>query len=51
MTIEVDGMLWKPRSGATASAAEFTEARSLIMEIHALEPWEQEMAATASGCS
>jgi hypothetical protein len=39
MTIEVEGMLWKPLPGATASAAEFTHARSLVMEILALEPW------------
>lgn len=39
MTVEVDGKLWKPRPGATASASEFTRARSLIMEIHELEQW------------
>src|SRR6266851_4377997 len=39
MTIEVDGMLWKPLPGATASATEFAHARSLVMEILALEPW------------
>jgi hypothetical protein len=39
MTVEVDGMLWKPRPGATASAVEFTQARSLMMEILALEAW------------
>src|ERR1700691_5158222 len=39
MTIEVDGMLWKPRPGGVASAAEFTRARSLIMEIHRLDQW------------
>lgn len=32
-------MLWKPLPGATASAAEFTQARSLVMEILALEIW------------
>jgi hypothetical protein len=39
MTIEVDGMLWKPRPGGVACAAEFTKARSLIREIHRLEEW------------
>jgi hypothetical protein len=39
MTIELDGMLWKPRPGGVASAAEFTRARSLIMEIHRLDQW------------
>ena len=39
MTVEVDGMLWKPLPGATASAAEFTQARSLVMEILASEAW------------
>jgi hypothetical protein len=39
MTIEVAGMLWKRRPGAVASAAEFAQARSLIMEIHQLEEW------------
>lgn len=37
--IELDGMLWKPVPGATASAEEFEQARSLIVEIHALEAW------------
>ena len=32
-------MLWKPLPGATASAAEFTQARSLVMEILASEAW------------
>lgn len=32
-------MLWKPQPGSVASAAEFTRARSLIMEIHRSEPW------------
>jgi len=32
-------MLWKPSPGATVSAAEFTHARSLVMEILALETW------------
>ncbi len=39
VTVEVDGKLWKPKPGATASAEEFTRARSLIMEIHELEQW------------
>ncbi len=39
MTIEVDGMLWKRRPGGVASAAEFKQARSLMMEIHQLEEW------------
>jgi hypothetical protein len=39
MTIEVDGMLWKPLPGATASAAEFIHARSLVMEILELGRW------------
>jgi hypothetical protein len=39
MTVDVDGMLWKPLPRATASAAEFTQARSLVMEILALETW------------
>jgi hypothetical protein len=32
-------MLWKPRPGGVACAAEFTKARSLIREIHRLEEW------------
>jgi hypothetical protein len=39
MAIELDGFLWKPRPGATASAAEFTEARSLIAEVHEGMRW------------
>lgn len=39
MTIEVDGMLWKPQPGSAVSAAEFMKARLLIMEIHRLEEW------------
>lgn len=32
-------MLWKPRPGAVASGAEFTQARALMMEIHQSERW------------
>ena len=39
MTIELDGMLWKPEPSATASGEEFAAARSLIVEIHELERW------------
>src|ERR1035441_2902609 len=39
MTVEVGGKLWKPLPGATVSAAEFTYARSLIMEIREAEQW------------
>src|SRR5262245_54956637 len=39
MTVYVDGMLWTPLPRAAASAAEFTQARSLVMEIRALEAW------------
>ncbi len=39
MAIELDGLLWKPRPNATASAAEFAQARSLIAEIHEGMRW------------
>ena len=39
MAIELDGLLWKPRPGATASAAEFTQARSVIVEVHEGMRW------------
>lgn len=39
MTVEVDGMLWKPLPGATASAAGFTRARSVVMEILSADAW------------
>jgi hypothetical protein len=32
--IEHDGMLWKPRREATASAEEFITARTLFIELH-----------------
>jgi hypothetical protein len=37
--IEVDGLLWKPRPGATCSGEEFRRARSLILEIHRYASW------------
>jgi hypothetical protein len=43
--IEVDGLLWKPRSGASSSSEEFRRARSLILEIHrdaSWNPWVKE---------
>jgi hypothetical protein len=43
--IEVDGLPWKPRPGATCSSEEFRWARSLILEIHrdaAWNPWVRE---------
>ena len=43
--IEHDGMLWKPRRGATASAAEFIAARTLFIELNhdaAWNPWIRE---------
>jgi hypothetical protein len=39
MAMEIDGLLWKPRPDATASAAEFTEARSLIRQVHEGMRW------------
>jgi hypothetical protein len=39
MVIKIDGMLWKPLPGATTSAAEFSHARSLVMEILGSEAW------------
>jgi hypothetical protein len=39
MAVEVDGMLWKPRRGATASSGEFIWARSLVAELHRLDAW------------
>ncbi len=37
--IELDGMLWKPRAGCTASAAEFATARATMIEIHRDARW------------
>ena len=37
--IEHDGMLWKPRKGATVSAEEFTAARTLFIELHNDAMW------------
>lgn len=39
MAIEVDGLLWEPGPGATASAEEFARARSLILGIHEEMRW------------
>jgi hypothetical protein len=30
--IEVDGLLWKPKSGATSSGEQFSRARSLLLK-------------------
>jgi hypothetical protein len=43
--IEVDGLLWKPKPGTTATGEEFRRARSLILEIHrdaSWNPWVRE---------
>lgn len=37
--IEVDGMLWKPKPGATAAAEEFIAARTLFVEINRDGNW------------
>lgn len=37
--IEHDGMLWKPRTGATATAQEFIAARTLFIELHHDATW------------
>ena len=37
--IEVDGMLWKPKRGATASADEFIAARTLFLQLHQESRW------------
>ena len=37
--IEHDGMLWKPRRGATASAEEFIAARTLFIELNHDAMW------------
>ena len=37
--IEHDGMLWKPRRGATASAEEFITARTLFIELNQDAMW------------
>ena len=34
VAVELDGMLWKPLPGATATAEEFATARSMVKEIH-----------------
>src|SRR5260221_11794052 len=54
MTIELDGMLWKPRQSATASGEEFAAARSLIMQIHEAahwNPWVREDRAAEYGAA
>jgi hypothetical protein len=43
--IEVDGLLWKPKPGTTATGEEFRRARSLILEVHrdaSWNPWVEE---------
>jgi hypothetical protein len=43
--IEVDGLLWKPKPGATSSGEQFRRARSLLLEIHhdaSWNPWVEE---------
>jgi hypothetical protein len=43
--VELDGLLWKPKPGATASSEEFRRARSVILEIHSdatWSPWVEE---------
>jgi hypothetical protein len=37
--IEVDGLLWKPKPGATSSGEQFRRARSLLLEIHHEASW------------
>lgn len=37
--IELDGMLWKPRDGATVGADEFTRAREVVMHLHNESRW------------
>lgn len=37
--IQHDGMLWKPRGGATASAEEFIAARTLFVELNNDAMW------------
>ena len=37
--VEIDGLLWKPKPGATASSEEFGRARSVILEIHRDATW------------
>ena len=39
MIIEVDGMLWRPVPGASASADKFIQAGSLIHEIYEQRRW------------
>jgi hypothetical protein len=39
VTVEVDGLLWRPAAGATVTAEEFIAARSLIREVHRLQTW------------
>jgi hypothetical protein len=34
MTLELDGLLWKPKPGTAVTAEEFTRARSVIQDIH-----------------
>ncbi len=37
--IQQDGMLWRPRPGATASAEAFIAARTLFIELHDDAMW------------
>ncbi len=37
--IEHDGMLWRPKRGATATAEEFIAARTLFIELHRESRW------------
>jgi hypothetical protein len=49
VVIEVDGMLWKPRPGATASAEQFVAARTLFIELNndaRWNPWVRDERAT-----
>jgi hypothetical protein len=39
MTLELDGFLWKPKPGTTVSAEEFTQARSVMKDIHRTVEW------------
>jgi hypothetical protein len=50
--IEVDGLLWKPKPGTTATGEEFRRARSLILEVHrdaSWNPWVEEERAGNGG--
>lgn len=37
--LEHEGLLWKPKQGATSSAEEFLAARKLFMELHDEWTW------------